>query len=213
MKISFWTGWSVTGRTYAKKWRRRIAVGTVNSRETILPRRKKIFLLSFSFLSFRTRSLPLPIFLFLDHDFRCASKTSPLFLPFVPTQRGWMYLKIFSPSSVPFPGGVPSAASREKLSLCLRFAFSNNSAKIFGRNPRRINRMGGRPSLTLNRGVRIVSVPALLESVQKLTINLAESIVAPFSFRLIEIPGGRGNLWGTQNVQSLAKIFASRRKI
>ena len=60
MKISFWTGWSVTGRTYAKKWRWRIAVGTVNSRETILPRRKKIFLLSFSFLSFRTRSPPSP---------------------------------------------------------------------------------------------------------------------------------------------------------
>lgn len=122
-----------------------------------------------------------------------------------------MYLKIFSPSSVPFPGGVPSAASREKLSLCLRFAFSNNSAKIFGRNPRRINRMGGRPSLTLNRGVRIVSVPALLESVQKLIINLAESIVAPFSFRLIEIPGGGRKFMG--DVQSLAKIFASRRKI
>lgn len=45
LKISFWTGWSVTGWIYAKKWRRRIGVGTVNSRETILPRRKDLLLL------------------------------------------------------------------------------------------------------------------------------------------------------------------------
>lgn len=97
LKISFWTGWSVTGWTYAKKWRRRIGVGTVNSRETILPWRKDLLLL----LLWNEISPHVPVpgsrLPLCQQDF-----FPPLFLPFVPT-RGWMYLKIFSPSSVPFP--------------------------------------------------------------------------------------------------------------
>lgn len=63
---------------------------------------------------------------------------SPCFFP--SCQPGDGCISRFSPRQVFLFRGVPSC---EKLSLCLRFAFSNNSAKIFGWNPRRINRRRG----------------------------------------------------------------------
>lgn len=124
-KISSWTGVVDGVNTYAKKWSRRIAVGTVNSRETI-----------------SARSFPWPLFsldlLGSRRKFLCSLRGSRLPLRqqeffslgdfYVP---GWMYLEIFSCQVFP-SGALPSY---EKLSLCLRFPIQD-----FREEARHINR-------------------------------------------------------------------------
>lgn len=91
-----------------------------------------------SFLPLET-STPLPVPAWIT------TSAAPARLLSTPTEPeggrgGWMYLKIFSPSSVRFRG-VPRRAVKSYRFVCVSpFRQASPGLKIFGWNPRRINR-------------------------------------------------------------------------